>query len=185
MKPTLPRIVMLGSAAVGKTSLINRMVYDKFDNLIPPTTGAGFFQYKSEGPNSREIQIWDTAGMERFRSLNSVYYHRAVGAILVFDLTNYETFQSLDSWRQEFISKTNPNTAIVLVGNKCDRASDVEVEQTDIDSYANEHGLKYFKASALTGENVKEMITELISMLPPAEDTVDTTPIENEKKGCC
>ena len=185
MKTSLPRIVMLGSTAVGKTSLINRIVSNKFDTMTPPTTGAGFFQYKSEGPNSREIQIWDTAGMERFRSLNSVYYHRAVGAILVFDLTNYESFKAIESWRQEFVSKTSPNTAMVLVGNKCDKVDDFEVEQTDIDSYVNEHGFKYFQASALTGENVTKCITELISMLPPAEDNVETTPIEAEKKSCC
>ena len=185
MKSSLPRIVMLGSTAVGKTSLINRIVHKKFDQMTQPTTGAGYFQYKSEGPNPREVAIWDTAGMERFRSLNSVYYQRAVGAILVFDLTNYESFQALESWRQEFVSKTNPNTAIVLVGNKCDRVDDIEVEQNEIDAYVQEHGFKYFRASALTGENVEQLINDLIEMLPPPEDTVDITPIEAEKKGCC
>jgi small GTP-binding protein len=183
MKTSVPRIVMLGSTSVGKTSLINRIVSDKFDTTLPPTTGAGFFQYKSPEPNSREIQIWDTAGMERFRSLNSIYYHRAVGAILVFDLTNYESFQALESWRQEFVSKTNPNAVIVLSGNKNDKEDDFEVEQSDIDAYVNEHGLKFFRTSAQTGENVIELITTLVSLLPPSE--VETTPIESENKGCC
>ena len=175
---------MLGSTAVGKTSLINRIVLNKFESTSP-TTGAGFFQYKSPEPNSREIQIWDTAGMERFRSLNSVYYQRAVGAILVFDLTNYDSFKAVESWRQEFVAKTSPNAVIVLVGNKSDRQEDIEVLQTEIDSYVKEHELKYFQTSAQTGENVIDLITTLISLLPPSVDNVETTPIEAESKGCC
>ena len=182
MKASIPRVVMLGSTAVGKTSLINIIVKQSFDAVTPPTTGAGFYEYKD---GAREIQIWDTAGMERFRSLNSIYYHRAVGAILVFDLTNINSFKSLESWRQEFVSKTSPNAVIVLVGNKCDKESDIEVEDSEIEAYCQEHNLKYFKTSALSGVNVVECINTLISILPPGEDNVESMPVEAEKKGGC
>lgn len=185
MKPSVPRIVMLGTTSVGKTSLINRIVYSKFDANAPPTTGAGFFQYKSPPPEEREIQIWDTAGMERFRSLNNVYYQRAVGAILVFDLTNLDSFKELDSWRDEFISKTSPNAIIILVGNKSDLEDQIEVDKNDIDQYCSQHGLKYYETSACTGHNVTNVITELISMLPPSEDNVVSSPLEEKKGGCC
>lgn len=183
MKSSVPRVVMLGGTAVGKTSLINRIVKQTFDAITPPTTGAGFYEYKG---GLREIQIWDTAGMERFRSLNSVYYHRAVGAILVFDLTNVDSFKQLESWRQEFVSKTASNAALILVGNKCDKESDIEVEDNEIDAYCQEHTLKYYKVSALNGTNVIEAVNDLIMMLPPNEDNVESTPLEaNKKGGCC
>jgi len=173
---------MLGSTSVGKTSLINRITENKFDPNTPPTTGAGFFHYKT---GTREIQIWDTGGMERFRALNSVYYRGAVGAILVFDLTNNDSFQELESWRNEFISNTNSNPVILLVGNKCDQTSDIEVEDSDIKQYTDEHGLPFFKTSALTGENVGSVLEALLKLIPEKVDNVTSVDLDQGKSSCC
>lgn len=184
MKPSVPCVVLLGSWSVGKTSLINRIVADKFDVNIPNTTGAGFFQYKSPPPESREFQIWDTAGMERFRSLNSVYYQKASGGILVFDLTRYDSFKELDSWLQDFVAKTKPNTPMILVGAKCDREEDFEVEENEISQYASKHNMTYFQTSACTGAGVNELINELVKVIPQSTET-EIVPIEEDKSGCC
>ena len=180
-----PRIVLIGSTSVGKTSLINRIIDDKFEPFTSPTTGTAFFQYHTKDPDHPEIQIWDTAGMERYRSLNRIFYHEAVGAILCFDLTNKRTFDDLESWLDEFITEAPPNPSIVLVGNKCDLSDVIEVENDEIQVFAKEHHLRYFTTSAFNGDGVNEMLNALLSMIPKSTN-VETTNLEvEESKGCC
>ncbi|OHT07295.1 putative Ras-related protein Rab-4A [Tritrichomonas foetus] len=180
-----PRIVLIGSTSVGKTSLINRITEKKFEPFTTPTTGTAFFQYHTKDPDHPQIQIWDTAGMERYRSLNRIFYHEAVGAILVFDLTNYRTFEELESWLNEFITEAPPNPSIVLVGNKCDLSDVIEVEQDEIQVFAKDHELRYFSTSAFSGEGVDDMLQALLSMIPKTT-TVETTNLEEpEQSKCC
>ena len=185
-KNNQPKVVLIGSTAVGKTSLIRRLTENKFDNSTTPTTGTAFFQLKTENPDHPDIQIWDTAGLERYRSLNRIFYHEAVGALLVFDLTNARSFMDLESWLDEFVTEAPLNPSIVLLGNKSDRKDEFEVENDEILSFANEHGLKYYPTSAATGEGVNEMLQYFLSILPKSNN-VDTTNIEvqKEESGCC
>lgn len=185
-KNNQPKVVLIGSTAVGKTSLIRRLTENKFDNSTTPTTGTAFFQLRTENPDHPDIQIWDTAGLERYRSLNRIFYHEAVGAMLVFDLTNARSFMEVDSWLDEFITEAPLNPSIVLLGNKSDLKDDIEVENDEILSFANEHGLKYFSTSAATGDGVAEMLNYFLSILPKS-NTVDTTNLEPQKEesGCC
>ena len=185
MKAVSPRVLLIGSWSVGKTSIINRIVSEEFVVNLPNTTAAGFYQYKSPPPESREFQIWDTAGMERFRSLNSVYFKKAAGAILVFDLTRYDSFTELDSWRQEFVSQTKPGVPIILVGNKCDREAEIEVEESEIQQYAETHHMPYIMTSACTGYNISRLVQELVKVIPESNETIEIEPVEKEKKGCC
>ncbi|OHT08609.1 Ras-related protein Rab-5B [Tritrichomonas foetus] len=181
-----PRIVFVGSASAGKTSLICRIVENKFEPMTTPTTGTAFFQYHTNDPEKPVVQIWDTAGMERYRSLNRIFYHEAIAAILVFDFTNYQTFEDLESWHNEFLTEAQPNPSIVLVGNKCDLVDDYQVEPEEIQNFADSHGLQFFSTSALTGEGVEEMFQALIKMLPKAEAAVETNILVPEtKKKCC
>lgn len=185
-KNNQPKVVLIGSTAVGKTSLIKRLTENTFDNSTSPTTGTAFFQLKTESPDHPFIQIWDTAGLERYRSLNRIFYHEAVGALLVFDLTRAQSFMELDSWLNEFVTEAPLNPSIVLLGNKSDLKDLIEVENDEILSFANEHGLKYFSTSAATGDGVEEMLNYFLTILPKA-NKVDTTNIEvqKEESGCC
>lgn len=187
-KKDTPHVVVIGSASVGKTSLINRIIENKYDPITSPTTGSAFFQYKSNNPNHPEIQLWDTAGMERYRSLNSIFYREAVAAVLVFDITKFTSFQELDDWLKEFITQAPPNPSIVIAANKNDLRDDAEVTPEDIQAYASQHQLDYFATSAFTGENVEEMIDCLLNKIPKVPSTVETTVIdvaEEPQKKCC
>jgi small GTP-binding protein len=178
--------VVVGSASVGKTSLINRIVDSRFEPLTTPTTGTAFYQLKTDHQDHPEIQLWDTAGMERYRSVNSVYYREAVAAILVFDMTNFQSFQESESWLNEFITHAQPNPAVVLCGNKADLAEAFEVEEDQIQSFANQHELRFFQVSAATGESVIEMVRYLIQALPVTQTPVSTTLILTpERKRDC
>lgn len=178
-----PRVVVIGDQAVGKTSLINRIMNDTFDNSIPPTTGAGYCSYRPENSKHKEIQIWDTAGMERFRAMNKAYYREAVAALLVFDVTNDESFTNLDLWLSDFTENCDKEHIVILIGNKCDLDSKRDVDEVDINAFLQRHpDMRYFKTSAATGEGVREMFSALISVLPYSEPA--TIPVEEKERRC-
>jgi Ras-related protein Rab-5C len=170
-----PPIVVIGCPSVGKTSLINRIVGRKFTSITAPTTGAAVHTYTPLSPDLPEVQIWDTPGMDRYRSQAKAFYREAVGAIVVFDLTSYATFQELDSWIREFIAAAPPNPAIVICGNKADLQDEREVEADEVAAFCTSHdGAPYFEASAYTGRGIEELVTTLLMKLPK-EGTVETT----------
>ena len=182
-----PRIVVIGTAAVGKTALIGRIVENKFESKTAPTTGTAFNEYNTNDPEKPVIQIWDTAGMERYRSLNRVFYQEAIGALLCFDLTSFHSFEDVDSWLKEFVTEAPPNPIVILVGTKSDLHDNIEVEPEEIQQYAKANHLQYYATSALTGEGVDEMMKALIHLIPKVDATVTTNVLvpQEEKKKCC
>lgn len=176
-------IIFIGSTSVGKTSLISRIVEDKF-YPTQPTTGTAFFQCSTTNETHPSVEIWDTAGMERYRSLNKVFYKEAAAGILVFDLTNYQSFEDLESWLDEFKTEAPIDSVLILTGNKCDMAEEICVDEDEINNFINEHNLKYFPVSAKTGEGVMYMFNQFLTLIPKQNDKVETILIEEEKK-CC
>jgi small GTP-binding protein len=179
-----PRIVFIGGASVGKTSLIARIKEGVFKSNTQPTTGTGFFSYQSPVEGRPLIQIWDTAGMERYRALNSVFYREAVGGVLTFDLTNYTSFQEMDVWLNDFIANATTNLAIVIAANKSDLKDRFEVEKDEIQKFADEHHLTYYMTSAKTGDGVDEMLEGLLSQITWTDECVETKLAEVPQKGC-
>jgi len=114
-----------------------------------------------------KVIIWDTADYERFNSLTGLYYRSALGAIIVFDITNRKSFDNLTCWVEVVKQKTDGNVKILLVGNKNDKSYDAEVEESLAEQFAVENNLcKYISTSALSDENIKEaflyLLTEII-----------------------
>ncbi|KAK8892077.1 hypothetical protein M9Y10_029299 [Tritrichomonas musculus] len=183
----IPRVVVLGSTAVGKTSIINRIIEGTFDPTTPPTTGAGYFVYKPSNYGGKEIQIWDTAGMERYRSMNQVYYRDALGAILMFNLTDLDSFNDLDSWLTDLLNATKKKPFIILVGNKSDLQDKIVVSKAQILTFCeNYSGIPYFETSALNGEGVQTMIDALVAGLPKTYDMASSPTEENPSSfKCC
>lgn len=102
------------------------------------------------------LNIWDTAGQERFKSIAKSYFNKSDGVLLVFDLTNIDSFNSIEKWMQELNSfKKEANGSIVLVGNKCDIKNNT-IKNEEIDELINKYNLKYFKASAKENKNIKQ-----------------------------
>ncbi|KAH0793601.1 small GTP-binding protein [Histomonas meleagridis] len=176
-------IIFIGSTSVGKTTLISRIVEGKFEET-QPTTGAAFFSFHTTNENHPIVEIWDTAGMERYRSLNKAFYKEAAAAILVFDLTNYQSFKDLESWFDEFTAEAPQGAVLILVGNKCEMQDEIEVEQDEIKVFATDHKVNYFAVSAKTGEGVQQMFDQLLTLVPKRND-VETRLVEEEKKKCC
>ena len=121
----IPKICLIGDSNVGKTSIINRYIKDNFSET-QPSIGA-CHNKKKVRLNSQEeieIEIWDTAGQERFRTLTASYYRGAQGIIIVYDVSDRETFENVRTWIQEIEKYSKPGVCKVLVGNKCDKEAE-------------------------------------------------------------
>jgi small GTP-binding protein len=166
-----------------------RVLESRYLEQLAPTPCATFYRCKFAHTTHPEVQLWDTGGMERYRSVNQVFYRDAVGAILVFDLTSHVTFQELDGWLQEFITNARPNPSVVLCGNKKDLIDEREVEESEIISFCRARGnLNFFETSAFTGEGIDLALFCLLDLLPVDEHPVQTellVPQEPQKEGCC
>ena len=152
------KIIILGSSSVGKSSIIKRLVSNEFFESNKSTTGAEFYPYNCiiDGEPIK-LQIWDTAGQERFKSISKSYFRNAVGAILVFDITNSDSFDQLSQWLNDFQSLAIQNSFILLVGNKIDLEEHRQINLNLINDFINRNHLNYYETSAKTGINIKEI----------------------------
>uniref|UniRef100_A0A3P9LEY1 Si:dkey-34d22.5 n=1 Tax=Oryzias latipes TaxID=8090 RepID=A0A3P9LEY1_ORYLA len=151
------RIIMLGDSTVGKSSLLKRYTEDLFLESINQTVGVDFYvSFLEVEPGVRvKLQFWDTAGQERFRSVTRSYYRNSVGGLLVFDMTNRDSFDHIKGWHDEVRERVQPHKVLfVLVGQKSDRERVVSREEAE--KLAGQLGLPYVEASAKTGHNVRE-----------------------------
>ena len=157
------KIIVVGDSGVGKTNLINRFASDKFDTNSKATIGVEFV-YKTLKINKEviKVEVWDTAGQERYRAITSSYYKGAKGAIIVYDITNEDSFNNVESWMNEVTKKGKMDMQFLLVGNKKDLVNDRKVtEQKGIDK-AKELNMNLFEASALEKTNVNEAFNYLM-----------------------
>mmetsp|Transcript_7230 Transcript_7230/g.14262 ORF Transcript_7230/g.14262 Transcript_7230/m.14262 type:complete len:195 (+) Transcript_7230:999-1583(+) len=188
------KLVLLGDTAVGKSCLVVRFVRDEFFEFQEPTIGAAFLTQSVQLDSSVvKFEIWDTAGQERYRSLAPMYYRGAAAAIVVFDLSNKDSYNGAKSWVKELLRRGDPNVVIALAGNKADLPpSQRKVETEEAAAYAAEHNILYLETSARTATNVKSLFVEIAKRLPTArqgeqrdDNTFTIAPVKAEKKSCC
>jgi small GTP-binding protein len=173
------RVVAIGDSSVGKTSLVSRLMEERFDPSEPPTVGAHWQLYVQDFSCDRvELQIWDTAGQEKFRSLGPLYYRNASGAVAVFDVTRRSSFEHVGSWISAFTEVAGCQVTIVVAANKADMEQERQVTQKESHDWARQRGYMIYETSAKTGENVVQLFRAL------AEAMLDRkTPLENQKAG--
>ncbi|KAF5760535.1 putative small GTP-binding protein [Helianthus annuus] len=149
------KIVLIGDSAVGKSNLLARFARDEFYPNSKSTIGVEFQTQKIE-VKGKEIkaQIWDTAGQERFRAVTSAYYRGAVGALLVYDISRRQTFDSIGRWLNELHTHSDMNVVSILVGNKSDLKDAREVSTEEGKMLAESEGLFFMETSALDSSNV-------------------------------
>jgi small GTP-binding protein len=156
------KIVVVGASGVGKTAIVNQLVNKSFKAEGQPTIGVEFKSYSLTADDENvKLQIWDTAGQERFRSVSKAYFRNALGAVLVFDLTQKASFDELNMWINDLNTLCAPNACIILVGNKTDLPDDRTVSQNEASETAKRYNLEYLETSAKNGDNVTEAFVRL------------------------
>ena len=152
------KIVVLGDINVGKTSILSRFRYGSFEQSYMPTLGIDFFT-KNLFYEDKTIRLilWDTAGQERFRSLIPSYLKNADCIIIVYDITNKDSFNSLTNWLSDAKNNTIEGTIFVICGNKIDLKEKRVVTNEEIDEYIKKENLLYVECSAQNGEGIKEL----------------------------
>lgn len=170
-KPPLYKIVMLGDSGVGKTSLVARLTNPDrpLNHDISATMGIEFDTQMLDTPHGKvKAQIWDTAGQERFaRVLLPTYFRKAKGVILVYDITNAKSFESLsERWMVQLNDHaSSDDLAKLLVGNKSDLEGSREVSREKAQQFCQEYGMEMLETSAKSGENVLKSFEQLIGIV--------------------
>lgn len=153
------KFVIIGDTGTGKSCLLHQFVDGKFrKGPTKHTIGVEFgSRAVTIGGKKIKLQIWDTAGQERFRSVTRSYYRGAAGALIVYDLTNRETFEHLKNWCHDSRLLASKDISIMLIGNKCDLKGDRSVKFLESSRFAQQQDCMFLETSALTGENVDEV----------------------------
>lgn len=176
------KVVFLGAAGVGKTSLINRFMLNEFDKDYTTTIGIDFLSKPIQVQDKTvNLQIWDTAGQERFKSLIPSYIRDSQIAVLVYDVSNPQSFDEIMEWHKNVISECGNEAICILVGNKNDLESKVRHDQ--VIGFARPKSIPTIETSAKTGQNVS-LLFKMISESMPDIGTVRQDPIivEAEQK---
>jgi len=164
------KLVLLGESAVGKSSLVLRFVKGQFLEYQESTIGAAFLtQTVCLNDTTVKFEIWDTAGQERYHSLAPMYYRGAQAAIIVYDITNYDSFTRAQAWVKELQRQGNPNIVIAFAGNKVDLQENRKVSTEEAQSYADENGILFMETSAKTAANVNELFVAIAKKLPKSQ----------------
>jgi small GTP-binding protein len=183
------RIVAIGDSAVGKTCLISRLMEERFNPREQTTIGANWQLFIHDiGSDRIELQIWDTAGQEMFRSLGPLYYRSAVGAVAVYDVTNRSSLNNLDSWIAAFTATAGTDVTIAIAANKCDLQDARQVTVKEGKDWATARGYFVYETSAKTGQNVPALFRALAEMVlytksPRYMANVDQ--MITERRRCC
>lgn len=151
------KFIVIGMSGVGKTSLLTRLIDGTFNSETQSTIGVQYLSTVMDiDGNPVKLQIWDTAGQEKFRAIARSYFRHAVGVILVYDITDRKSFDELTYWLNDVHSLCDPNAAVTLIGNKLDMAAQRAVTTSEATEFANNHQLVYLETSARGGDNVQE-----------------------------
>jgi len=158
------KIVLIGDSSVGKTNILSKYISDEYDPDTQATIGVELSTKNYTFDNNEvKVQIWDTAGQEKYRSITSSYYKGAHGCLLVYDITRKATFENIDKWLAEIKLSSNNEINMVLIGNKCDLKDKREVSIEEAQNKAKLLNMAFMETSALNGTNVEKAFNELVN----------------------
>ena len=193
---TVYKVLLLGDSSVGKTCFLLRYCDRTFQEAHLSTIGLDYRLKTMTLKNNKNIklQIWDTAGQDRFRALTKNYYKGANGIILIYDISTTQTFENVKVWINQIKEEANANVIIYLVGNKIDLPKDKRtVTEEEGQKLADEYKFLFKEASAKEGTNVNEIFQELVEKIDSeAKPEVPNTEKKNQlyqakdkKRNCC
>lgn len=190
------KVLIIGDSSVGKSNILLRFSDNIFHDTFLPTIGVDF-KIRNVTYNGKNIKlnIWDTAGQERFKTITSAYYKGSHGVILVYDVTDRESFNNIRNWMNETRKHAGTNIVRVLVGNKCDLSESRKVTTKEGQEFAESEKMLFFETSAKARINIEETfmgLTKLMFEQLPESERQQTNdmrglaqPRKKEAGGCC
>ena len=177
------KVLLLGNSDVGKNSLLLRYVDHIWSDTFVPTIGVDFKVKTSELENKKiKMQIWDTAGQERFRNVISSYFRGAHGILLIYDVTNRDSFKNLENWLIEIEKNASENVLKILIGNKNDLVDEKEIKTEEGEAFAKRNGMQFIETSAKMNTNVTEAFEALGKLMIECNTEKKPITASNEKK---
>lgn len=196
------KLCLVGDSGVGKSSIVHRLVNDAFQTNLENTIGAAFFT-KSINLDSTtyKYQIWDTAGQEKYRALTPMYFRGASAAVVVYDITRRDSFNSVRVWIKELKNYSDMGIVIAIAGNKCDLDAEREIQFKEALEFASSQNAIFVETSAKTSINVTTLFLEISECLasqrnperpsqwkndnPLTDDIIIPKANGSNKKSCC
>ena len=152
------KIIIIGNQSVGKTNIVTRYVKGEFSEDYMITIGMDFLTCNLKSDDKIfKLRLWDTAGSEKFRSITKGYYSNTCCALIVYDITNQNSFDSVKQWIEDVKNYADKDTHLVLVGNKIDLKDQRKISKEDGQNLATQNGMDFYESSALTGENINNI----------------------------
>ena len=192
-KELLYKILLLGDSSVGKTCFLMRYADNTFQEIHMSTIGLDYKLKNVQLDDGKivKIQIWDTAGQDRFRSITKNYYKGAHGIILIYDVTSRKTFENIKNWVKQIKEEVSDKVTIILVGNKIDDETNRKVSTEEGEAMAKEVNLEFFETSAKSGTNIDSTFNELVKKTVEKYNKTDekgdrlNNKKSGKKAGCC
>lgn len=183
------KMVVLGHYFVGKSSIVLKFAKDEFNPCEESTIGASFISKTIPcGENTVKYEIWDTAGQERYYSLIPMYYRGAQVALIIYDVTSQESFDTAKNWVEELKYDKPSEFLKVIVANKIDLKDEAVVTKEVGKEYATRENLLFYEVSAKTGEGISKLFSEIASILPKEQPPIrKSSKIRKSKNNlfCC
>ncbi|OHT16246.1 GTP-binding protein ypt5 [Tritrichomonas foetus] len=185
------KIILVGDAGVGKTSIVMRFQHDIFLPDYQNTIGGSYITKIIEGENGPiGLNIWDTAGQEKYRSLVPMYTRGAAAALIIFDISDNDGFEIAKTWIAQVKQEALDDCQIFVVGNKIDKGREIlEKQKEDIENFCKKSNFHFEVVSALTGEGINGLFQKVAKSIPNGryQPTIESIAVngQNEKSSCC
>ncbi|GAB4842429.1 WD40 repeat protein [Ancistrocladus abbreviatus] len=192
------KLLLIGDSGVGKSCLLLRFADDSYLESYISTIGVDFkIRTVEQDGKTIKLQIWDTAGQERFRTITSSYYRGAHGIIIVYDITDQESFDNVKQWLSEIDRYASDNVKKLLVGNKSDLTANRAVTYETAKAFADEIGIPFLETSAKDASNVEQAFMTMAASIKnqmasqPAINANKPSTVQmhgrpvNQKSNCC
>ena len=189
------KVLLLGDSSVGKTCFLKRFVDGTFQEVYMSTIGLDYRLKIMTLPDSTKVklQIWDTAGQDRFRAITKNYYKGAHGIILIFDVTTPKSYENVKNWMSQIQESASEDVTVFLIGNKIDDEKNRKISHDEGKKAAAEYNLQFFETSAKANINVDEVFNTLVKEIHTKalqnEHNIEERRLEigkqQKKKKCC
>ena len=186
------KILIVGDSGVGKTNFILRFLNNEFNQNYMSTAGIDLKSGSIIIKNKKiRIQIWDTAGQEKYKAITKNLFLKVMGALIVYDITNENSFYNLQSWVSMVKEECGKHMQIVIVGNKSDLDSKRAISKEEVLNYAKEQKVEYIETSSKTGENIIKAVALLSEQILENSESIDDVSFRldsislQKRKKCC